>query len=296
MLPFNPIVLHRHTDTIRSLAFSPNGLLLASLSIHNDKRIILWNTVNWTPMHEFYSGSGTTMIWFTPDSKTLIGTGVNKEIVFWDVLTRVEQIRPTPSINGYVRFSPSQNAYLLYCQKQALIFYDLGTQLFQKQVSLPRSHSIIFGHCGWINADASLCAVEDADHSILLWDIDQMDLQSTLIYHQSHIMDIDFYHNEMLLASASDDGTVAIWDIHQRQLVQTFQTNAPNVMALAFHPKDPILSVMNSEEYVELWNIEKKTVLRKLEGHGGQITMAFSPDGKFFVTGSDDSTITVWQL
>ena len=47
---------------------------------------------------------------------------------------------------------------------------------------------------------------------------------------------------------------------------------------------------------MKVWDADKGTEIVTLKGHTGRVTsVAFSPDGKRIVSGSDDNTVKVWD-
>ncbi len=55
--------------------------------------------------------------------------------------------------------------------------------------------------------------------------------------------------------------------------------------------------VLFTDLTLKLWNIEAKICVAVFEGHGGIAkSLAFSPDAKILVSGSEDGTIRFWDL
>ncbi|WP_035372153.1 hypothetical protein, partial [Dolichospermum circinale] len=86
---FNNLKTHKtHKNKVLSVAFSPNGKLLASGS--DDKIIILWDLA--TKKHSILEGhgeyswsKGINSIAFSPDSQFLISGSDDKTIKLWDI-------------------------------------------------------------------------------------------------------------------------------------------------------------------------------------------------------------------
>ena len=69
--------------------------------------------------------------------------------------------------------------------------------------------------------------------------------------------------------------------------------------SVSFSPDGKMLAVGYLEGYPQLWDLEEEKLIRKLEGHQGQVLdLAFSPDGKTLaaVFGYPDFTIQLWTV
>jgi WD40 repeat protein len=77
-----------HQDWVNSVAFSPDGKILASGSA--DNTILLWDSATWQPLGSALSGH-TNRIWsvaFSPDGKILASGSTDNGIILWDVASR----------------------------------------------------------------------------------------------------------------------------------------------------------------------------------------------------------------
>jgi WD40 repeat protein len=73
-----------HTDKVTSIAFSPDGEMLASGS--DDKTIKLWDLQTGQEIVTLYGHSSyVESVAFSPDSKTLVSGGYDKTVKVWQL-------------------------------------------------------------------------------------------------------------------------------------------------------------------------------------------------------------------
>jgi WD40 repeat protein len=78
--------LDGHPGQVESIAFSPNGRLLASTTWENVDVIRLWDTANGTLLAKLDGHRGrVNSVAFAPDGKTLASAGADTTVLLWDV-------------------------------------------------------------------------------------------------------------------------------------------------------------------------------------------------------------------
>jgi RNA polymerase sigma factor (sigma-70 family) len=103
----------------------------------------------------------------------------------------------------------------------------------------------------------------------------------------------------------SADGKLAatnthVWDVTTGKMVREL---AFGVESPQFSPDGKLLAlpyqyvVPKSKAWIELWDTTSWQKVGLLEGHGGMIAaLSFSADGKFLVSGSEDTSARVWEI
>ncbi|OMJ23988.1 WD repeat-containing protein 26 [Smittium culicis] len=76
--------LNDHSDEVWYVSFSNNGDFLASGS--KDKKIIIWETTNYTPLH-ILSGheDAISCLSWSPNDKFLVSSGNDMKLRIWDI-------------------------------------------------------------------------------------------------------------------------------------------------------------------------------------------------------------------
>ncbi|KAJ6669733.1 hypothetical protein lerEdw1_000282 [Lerista edwardsae] len=96
--------------------------------------------------------------------------------------------------------------------------------------------------------------------------------------------------------TAGSEGSIKFWKFKTRELVHSsILSISPSKMLL--HRDSGILGIATDDFDINVLDIETRRTVRKFSGHRGQINdMAFSPDGRWLITASMDSTIRTWDL
>lgn len=143
---------------------------------------------------------------------------------------------------------------------------------------------------------------------IQVWDTRTGDLTSNLTEHTSWIRSLAFSPDGKTLASGDESKTIFLWDVKGGDRRATFKIPAGGGHhALAFSPNGNFLASGSSNGTIYLWNATK-TEERwwdavgqympslVLNGHNTKVTdLAFSPDGKMLISGSQDGTVRAWD-
>lgn len=91
------------------------------------------------------------------------------------------------------------------------------------------------------------------------------------------------------------DGSVVIWEAHGQVVAFGDHTNLKPLMALKLSDDGGQL-LTASNKTVTLWDVSSGARLQKFRGHSEWVTsIAFSPDERTVLTGSQDNTAMVWS-
>ena len=99
-----------------------------------------------------------------------------------------------------------------------------------------------------------------------------------------------------LAASTGKDRTVRLWDLRDAKRSRVLAQLPHEGRALAFDLAGEKLAVAAGIS-IRLWDVATGQELRRFGGHSAAVrALAFSTDGKWLFSGSDDKTIRVWDV
>jgi WD40 repeat protein/tetratricopeptide (TPR) repeat protein len=309
--------LFGHTDSVQSVAFSPDGKLLASGS--RDHTIRLWDIDKRAPAREplvGYSDRPVSSIAFTPDGKTLASSSED-EILLWDVATgrpRGEPLSNQGQITGArTLVFGSDGKTLASTGDREIILWEAGTgQPRGKPLPLPSEVGT-----ATLSPDGKIAAAYNfRDKKIYLWDVENRRPHGQPLSGPDAAPVLAFGPDGTTIAAGVDPAagktepqatpasglqkTIWLWDLATGQpLDRPFSSDQGGVIKLAFSPNGEILASITSSGAIQLWKVPDGTQRgqplsshRKCAVH----SVALSPDGKSLASGCEDGLIILWNI
>ncbi|WP_016953058.1 P-loop NTPase fold protein [Anabaena sp. PCC 7108] len=288
-----------HTNSVRSVAFSPDASMVASGS--DDNTVRLWDVNTGTAISQPFSGhtSYVNSVAFSPDGSMVVSGSRDNTIRLWDVNTGEAISQPfsghTNSVWS-VAFSPDGSMVISGSRDNTIRLWDVNTgevaQIFSGHTNLV--WSVAF------SPDGSKVVSSSWDNTIRLWDVNTGEaIGQPFSGHTKYVNSVAFSPDGSKVVSASVK-IVQLWDANTREAIgKPFFGHASSVSSVAFSPDGSIVVSGSRDKTVRLWNVNTgKAIGKPFFGHTSPVTsLAFSPDGSMVVSDSGDkNTVRLWDV
>ena len=295
------IVQTGHYDGVHSVAFSPDGKILASSSA--DGTIRLWEVHTGQELRTLTEYGPASNVAFSPDGKILANANSNYEIVLWQVATGKELHRLKGHHNHIMSLMFSPNGKILVSgsrdYKIKLWNVSTGQELRTLDGHIQGVYSVAF------SPDGKILASSGHDETIKLWDVSSGRELHTLSadvggFNYLYFNCVAFSPDGKYIAGGSDRSMIKLWEVANGKELRTLAKDneeVDDIYSIAFSPNGKILASGGEDKTVHLWEVDNGKELRMLTGHDGAVSsVAFSPDGKILASGSSDATIKFWEV
>ena len=287
-------VFAKQLTSILSVAFSPDGRLLATADVNGE--IHLWQIALGQPILSCKGHAGWVhSIAFSPDGKMLCSASSDHTVKLWDV-SDGSCLKTLTGHNQRVRsavFSPDGKLIASGASDATIRLWDTNSGQCLKVLS---------GHENYIwsvafSPDGSMIASGSEDRSIKLWDVKTGECRQMLLEHNRWVRTVAFSPDGKLLVSGSGDRTIKIWETSTGKCLRTLTRHTQRLRSVAFSPDGKLIASGSGDRTVRLWSVADGQCLKTLHGHNSLLTsVAFSPDGTILATGGEDRSVRLWEV
>jgi eukaryotic-like serine/threonine-protein kinase len=294
-----------HPNLVNSVAYSPNGRLLASGSV--DGVVNVWDAESGKQTAVFHHADGISGLAFGPDCRQLAAAAGNSVVKIWDVTNKHEAVvlRGHRDTVASVAFSPDG-------WRLASGSGDGTVKLWDPTAAAEAV--TLTGHFGAVNdlafdSEGKRLALASSYPYLRVLDTTTGFVVFASPGHCATVLGVAFSFDDRRLASCGEDRTVRVWDATNGVEIFCFRGHTAPIRAVAFSPDGRRLASVSRESSrggrpvpgeIMIWDLITGQRVMTLPGRpepGGDLESAsitFSPDGKCLAT-SEGRTVRVWK-
>jgi WD40 repeat protein/serine/threonine protein kinase len=248
-----------HTNSVQSVAFSPDGVRLVTTSQDGTAR--QWDARTGHEVEQPYDRHSATLYSavYSPDGQWVASAGKDRTIRVW----RAQGGQEIAVLRGHT-------GYVL-----EVAFAPDGLRLV--------SRGSIIGTVVW-------------DGSVWVWDVDPRATLPELRGHTSYVYPVAFSSDGRWLASGSWDKTVRVWDAATGESCATLP-HPSFVEGLAFGPDGRLVTICHEDDRLRVWDLATARVRKEIPYSTRYIpALTVSPDGTRVATRDYSWATTKWRL
>ena len=246
-----------HKGEVNGIAFSPNGLMIASVS--DDRTVKFWD-LDGKLLNTFKGHTNDVLrVSFSPDGQIIASASADKTVRLWSVNgTLLRLLEGHTDLVYGVSFSPDGQIIASASADRTVRLWNLdGTLLRTLKGHSDSVYGVSFSPDGQIIASAS------GDRTVRLWSVDGK-LLIILEGHSDRVWGVSFSPKGQIIASASGERTVRLWNL-DGTLLRTLEGHSDQVYGVSFSPDGEIIASASFDRTVRLWRIDREDLILDLD-------------------------------
>jgi WD40 repeat protein len=291
-------LLVAHSDGINALVYTNDGKNLYSAG--SDGNIIRWDLTASEQSPSILQTNNeieNRALALSPDNKWLAVGTTGNSIQLFD-LTKSD---PSPRrIQGHeglvwdIKFMPDNSGFFSVGIDSTIRFYDFNELKVFTKGNVPYDAITI-------SPDGSKIAAGDDAGNVTIFDTRNSSNKTTLPdENKDPVYSIAYNHRGDILAvshaKGDEDVEIRIWDTSDYSLDHILTGHEARIDKLKFSRDDKLLASASHDGTVRLWVMDKLNNLPVVlnDHEGWVISIDFSPDGQYIITGTSIDQVRIW--
>lgn len=281
----------QHSDAVGAVAFSPDGLMLASGS--KDKTIQIWDLATGKSIRTFEGDSSTIWSVAFDSNGTRLATGTGFwRVMLWDLKTgqSMSSLDHAASVWSVAISHDGQLIASGSGDKTTKIWDAVNGRLIH---NLPDHTDFVYSVA--FSPDDKTLVSASKDNKITIVDVATGRLLKTIDGHADQVRSVAISPDGQTLVSGSYDESIKIWHLETGELIRSLKGHSDDIVSVAISPDGKFIASGSKDKTIKIWDLATGELLNTLTGHLDQVyVVTFSPDGKTIASGSKDNSIRLW--
>lgn len=278
-----------HRDFIHSLAFSPDGLTLAS----GDFRAVkIWRRPDSLKRFDIAAGAAVPAVATTPDGKLLAVGGADNQIRLFNLtdgkpgLVLAGHTGPITSL----KFTHDNAKLVSGSADKSIRIWNAADGAVAGRIDTPAAVTALT-----LNQDSTQIFSGGADNLVRAWTTPTATKQ--LATAGIPVVAIATSPDKKWLAVPTADGKIDLIDLATGQVAKSFTGIAGAVTTVSFAPNSARLIAGGADKTVRVWDVASGQPVAVLQGNGEAVTaVSLHPNGNQAASGTADGKLAIWKL
>jgi tRNA A-37 threonylcarbamoyl transferase component Bud32 len=288
-------VLQAGGQTIRSVAFSPDGSRLAAAG--EDRIIRIWDTAIGEQVHrmEGHTDIVTSLSW-SPDGRRLASASDDQTVRVWDTESGAAASEPWQAHTEFVlsvAWSPDGERIASAGWDHQIIVWEAETGAIQWRADL----GVDCSYVTWSPDGTRLAG--GGGHSLVVFDTYAGEELARVTGTWGDSWSVAWSPDAAYIAVAGQDRLVHLLPVDDWENERTLPGHANTVTSVAWSPDGRRLVSAAYDGTARMWDVGEGTELSPallLDAGGGVLTIDWSRDGRWVAASCADGIVWVWDV
>ena len=296
-------IMSDHGAEVLSVAFSPDGGLIASGSVDNTMR--LWRVREGELLRTMRGHPFPVLTLDFSPTGTMLATGsTDSKLRIWRVSDGSLQ-RTLEGHAGWVNsvdFSQDGRYLVSSADDFTVRIWRIsdGRLIETIDEGMAQVNRVAFAPDSYVQEHGQAIAWTEDDGTVRLRSLNGGWL-FTMKETSFSATSLAFSHDGKWLVVGYADGTMRVWNTEDGTQLQALKSHTQKINSVVFSPDGKWLASASQDSTLRLWQIEgdkiQNTPAWILNGHAGPVNSAsFSPNSSMLASGSDDGNICLWEI